>query len=349
MWQYFFGSILDGHTQILKFDYSLSIAFINHNLFSFCIRLCHEKPEDILRMFWEIYIAEATPGCMEQEFPDKEKFDGRLKEFLVLSDSFTSQELFVIFTAAYEAMYDTEIDILSNKVIYWEPHGCSRDIFRDYAAWLEDEEIIGTTVRISRNEIVRQGSILNTYNHFYGCLDDNDYWKNLDSTSLFNTKGYSGSYWKEFTVRFEDLKLVPKQVIHNICDKIGIQWEDILLQTTHRGEISFYESTTGFSLRPVYDSYENYLSTFDRFRISLLYAYIQKKYGYPYSDPSSFSRRELQAMFLKDFKFEKQIVLKRYKNKIFYKRQIYHSLSILLWKVRKNFLLEQIGGSRINA
>lgn len=338
----FFRSILDGHTQILKMESS----FINNNLFSFCIRLCHEMSQNIFRLFWEIYNEEADADA---EFIDKEKFNRKLLELLELSDRFTSQELFVIFTTAYEAMYDIEAFALADRIIYWEPHGCSRDVFGQYARWLEDEKIIGNTVRIARNEIVRAGSILNNYYDYYGYLDDTDYWKLMDTTSIYNIKGYQGNYWDEFTVRFEDLKLIPNQVIQKICEKTGIHWEESLLRTTCRGEESYYQSTTGFSLRPVYDNYENYFSTFDRFRISMIYAHIQKQYRYPHLETTSFSRRELQAIYLKDFRFEGQIEFKSYKNKMFYKRQIYHTLNILLWKIRKFFLLKQLSEISMNS
>ena len=65
-----------------------------------------------------------------------------------------------------------------------------------------------------------------------------------------------------------------------------------------------------FDLEPVYNQYEEYFSEFDRFRITLICAPWQKKYGYPFVDLTLFSRKDLQEMFLKDFRFKDKVSFK---------------------------------------
>lgn len=330
----FFRDILDGHTQILKMDYS----FLNNNLFSYCIRLSGEKAENILESFREIYSEEANAEKKECIFPEKEKFERKLQSLLALSEKFSAQELFVIFMAAYEAMFDRETENMADKVIYWEPHCIDRDSFVFYAKWLEDAEIAGKTMRMFRNGIVRAGSYLNF------TMDQDCKYAYLFLVDLPSYKSYESAVWKEFTVRFEDLKLAPAKTLGFICEQTGIRWENGLLQTTSRGGSSSYLSTTGFDLRPVYDYFEEYLSSFDRFRISVITAGSQKKYGYPYFWGAGFSRKLLQEMFLKDFRFEEQIGFRDHEEKTRYNYTVYRILCDLLWETRKEFLMTGMCG-----
>lgn len=331
----FFRDILDGHAQILKMDYTV----LNHNLLSYCIRLSGEKAGNIQKLFWQIYNAEANRKYFERDFPDKEKFDKKLSSLLTMADSFSSQELFIIFTLAYEAMFDdSRLEDVSDKVIYWEPHSQSRIGFDSYARWLEDMEIRGITICTVRNRPVLSGSRMCFY-----LKNRNNFWTCVENETTH--PGYESPSWKEFTFRFEDLKLSPAKTIGEICGKMGIKWSSILLQTTHRGKTNTYYSTTGFDLRPVYDSYAEFLSTFDRFRIAVANGHEQKKYGYPYLEVTEFSRKELQDMFLKDFRFEAQAVFSDDEERFRYKRRFIHRLSALLWENRKKFLLDRVRGA----
>lgn len=91
-------------------------------MYSICIRLAEEDAGNILAGFWYLYRQEAGEEAVAKYFPNKEKFDRKLKELLGLNGRFTSQELFVMFHLAYEAMYGREMSCLENTVIYWEPH-----------------------------------------------------------------------------------------------------------------------------------------------------------------------------------------------------------------------------------
>ena len=87
------------------------------------------------------------------------------------------------------------------------------------------------------------------------------------------------------------------------CEKTGLVWSDMLLNVK-----TSYKSVSGFDPAPVYRTWEEYFSSFDRFRISLITEPWQKRYDYPYVCSLDFNRRQLQEMFLKKFRFEENWV-----------------------------------------
>ena len=147
-------------------------------------------------------------------------------------------------------------------------------------------------------------------------------------------------------LKFEDLKLKPKEMLQILCEKFSISWSDTLLNTTLHGEQDYYGDITGFDLAPVYRTYETYYSVFDRFRISLINGPLQKKYGYPYVSSLDFSRRELQQMFLKEFHFEEKINYPSEEEKLVSKKWAQNWIAKLLWMTRR---IEITHGSHFSA
>ena len=294
---------LAGHPYIVLMEGGRSFekgAFLNQDLYSICIRLAEEKSKDILSVFWTLYQEEAGGAAVEWDFPYRDKFQQKMEELLELSDCFTSQELFVMFHIAYEAMYDREISNLANMIIYWEPHCWERELVREWAFWLGSKEVKGFTLCTVRNRYIHAGSFIRAQ------LQSGLNWK-LISESIFGwdtkrVKMYP--CWDERTIKFEELKRNPREILTSLCQWWGIPFSDSLLETTFHGEKAFYGNITGFDIRPAYNLYEEYFTVFDRMRICLAAGSFQKKYGYPYLNSLSFSRRELQEMFLKDFRWE---------------------------------------------
>ena len=142
-------------------------------------------------------------------------------------------------------------------------------------------------------------------------------------------------------VKFEDLKCKPHEQLHALCDQLEIPWSDTLMQTTLHGEQEFYGEVTGFDLAPVYRTHEEFFSAFDRFRISLIAGAWRKKYGYPYVSSLGFSRRELQEMFAKEFRFENKIYYSGEAEKIACGKRVRKFISDLLWAVRREEIMDQ--------
>lgn len=295
----FFRGLLDGHPSILMFsEYGVSL---NNNLFWICASLSTESSQNILPLFWRVYEKIATEIVY-----NKESFNMKMNELLMSSDRFTSQELFVMFHIAYMYMEGkdiTESDI-NQMVLYWEPHNMPRKFVDDCAKWLggEGSNLSCCVLNIARNLCMRMGSrikgvvmkkmaVSKTYVLDIQSVDKKDY-EDVD----------------RLTVRFEDLKCNSEEILLNICDKWGIPWVNSLMKTTKHGEKLLYNNgervVSDFDLGPVYDVYEKFFSAFDRLRIMIFNAPFQKKHGYPYIELAQFSRRELQEMFLKQFRYE---------------------------------------------
>ena len=317
---------LAGHPQIIMIE---EYSYLNNDLYSLCLRLAEEKPSDIASDFWTIYQKETIPWTIypkeaEEEaktagIRDKEKFLRKIQEMLP-SDYVTSQELFIIFHVAYASMHGQDVSNLENMIIYWEPHFLDRIIVREFAYWLESEDIKGYTLSTTRNRYIRAGSRLRR-------KDCQNWLYMYVSMYRGDKRGRKYDNWKEYIMRFEDLKCSARETLSDFCEWLGIKFHDCLMQTTWHGEIAFSDDITGFDIKPALNLYEEYFSVFDRMRISLLSGTFQKKYGYPYVSCLTFTRRELQEMFLKDFRWEK-IVNDKDLRKV---QVVYKSIRKILW------------------
>lgn len=297
-------SSFSGHPQILTIDGGKTWNcgnLLESSLYSFCVRLAEEKAIDIPSAFWSIYQQEAGKERVDMDFPFREKFDKKMSSLLAMEEQFTSQELFILFELAYAAMFQEEDINLENAVIYWEPHGLDRKCVKEFAWWLQDKNVKGFTLCTTRNSYIHAGSAMRLRN----------------DVSWVTMMGYMYSsipipdrmfgYWEERTIKFEELKCRPREILTELCEWLGIDFCDTLMETTFRGEKIFYFEVTGFDTKPAYNLYEEYFSVFDRMRICLLNGAYQKQYGYPFVSCLSFSRREVRDMFLKKFRWETQL------------------------------------------
>lgn len=290
----FFRGLLDSHPSIAMIHYS----DLNNNLFWICLRLSMEKTENIRFALWKMIEGD------EKWIFDPSSFNEKLDELLAIDNKFTSQELFTMIHIAYMHMCrknEIEIDI-RNMIIYWEPHCMKREQMEDFADWLGTNTVHCDIINVVRNICMQNGSAIkdiqdNGINQVFCRILQ---YPNIDK------KEYIHSH--RVIVKFEDLKCNPQNTLMEICDKWGIEWSDILMQTTRFGKECSYSdkvhTVKGFDLQPVYNIYENFFSEFDRFRMVIINAPWQRKYGYPYVEITRFSKRELQEMFLHEFRFE---------------------------------------------
>lgn len=317
---------LSGHPQIVMIEGDNKGAFLDIELYYLCICLAEVKSSDLLDVFWELYQKESVEGNIERTFSNQERFNSKMRELLCLSDYFTSQELFVMFHLAFVAMYEKEVSNLEDIIIYWEPHCWDRDIVREWALWLNSADVRGYTLSTVRNRYTCAGSAIR--------VCDRLSWKTvcycMYGRPIVKKKGYKN--WQEKTIKFEDLKCYPRELLTMLCEWLGISFDETLMETTFLGKKAYYGDITGFDVRPVYNLYEEYFSIFDRLRIAMASGSYQKKYGYPYVSCLEFSRRELQEMFLKDFRWEGlSCVVEREMESYFYVQDIVRGL---LWMER---------------
>ena len=309
--------MLAGHPQIILIE---EYSALNNELYYICIRLAEENAKDILDAFWELYHAEMKEDRYSAFFDkDTEKFNKKMEELLTIGESFSSQELFVMIHLSYIAMYGGDVSNLKETIIYWEPHMWDREYVREWAYWLGCDNVKNFTLNVARNTYVRAGSFLR-YNRKLDWEDKkfvHILWK-YEKTGTVLKNGY------EYTIKFEELKCNPKELLIKFCEWLDIKFDDSLMETTLHGKKAFYDGViTGFDPRPAYNLYEEFFSGFDRMRICIINCSYQKKYGYPYVRSKNFSRRELQEMFLRDFRWEQSLHEKKGRNRE------------LIWEVQK--------------
>lgn len=140
----------------------------------------------------------------------------------------------------------------------------------------------------------------------------------LSPLKLFANRNYSyGHYMKENDpifpvschVRFEDLKLYPKEATEKLCEFLRIPWSESCLHITTNGEDSgIVDGTAGFDTKPVYNPHLEYMSTLDYYRIELLNVKNFSVWGYKpkYYDGKKYTAEELKELFDIPFKVETQ-------------------------------------------
>ena len=78
-------------------------------------------------------------------------------------------------------------------------------------------------------------------------------------------------------VRLEDLHRAPKRTMSAVCGWLGIPWDETLLESTFNG-LKFWNDATsahqvsGFSQDIIAQRHEAYISRFDRFRYTIMFA-----------------------------------------------------------------------------
>lgn len=336
---YFFRGLVDGHPDIMKWSYTS----LDCNLFLYCIRLAAEKSENILSVFKKLYYEETDAEIRDKVILSKE-FEQNLNNLLVLKDRFTSQEVFILLQIAYaETLSGEKIANLHSKIIYWEPHGCPRAKFPFLSKWLDDKQIEGYTLYMHRDNTVLVGSLCKHLKESQEVPPEKLYViESMSKENHIETDHASYMKWKEFQVRFEDIKLHPKEELMRICDICGIPWSNMMLSTTYGGKPWNYKGVYDFDIKPVFNRYEEYLSEFDHFKIALISSPFQKKYGYSHEDCMKFSRSELQEFFLKEFTFQQKLQFSREKDRKAYFLRSYALLWKQLWIMRRHAVMDDI-------
>ncbi len=303
---------LDNHPNILH----LGFTFLESHLFHYCLRLSEVEKTDIMRTFWTLITPELG-SRFAAIFPQKDVFDQACEELLKKAgERPTSQELFVILCVAYSRMMGRPAGNIADYYIWWEPHYVSRDKMQLYAYWLNEANITGFFVYGKRNAVTVRGSIFRHFDREFVAADLLDNNSRTLITDLFNMTGIylkpiQVPGWQAVVNRFEDIKLKPRETWGKFCNALGIPWSDTLLETTKWGKRSAYQLDSnvvaGYDIKPVYNTYPEYLSALDQLRLCIYSADFQREFGYPYVSCLRFTRKELQELFLKEFKIEKRL------------------------------------------
>lgn len=312
----FFDSIIDSHPNILSLGYSQ----LQTNLWKYIEELkdavtLEEFPFKLLEFFekslYDLY--GNSHIFMEEAFPDVERFTLEFKQAVSGRTVLNAKELFIaVFIAYHYMIHQKETRPKESKIVlYLEPHNGGR-LLETHAKWLCNNFERITFLKLIRNTISKAGSSFRYRIGTGGGLD-------LPSVRWLSGFGMETKPLKKYddcvlALKFEDIKLHPHKTLGYLCKKLQIPWSDTLLETTINGSSWVYDagksySTTGYDLRAVYNTYDEYFSSFDRFRLDLLVREKQKAYGYPYLDYDryNFSMKQLEEFFRFPYKFSKYI------------------------------------------
>ncbi len=294
----FFRGLLDNHSDIVMMHYSE----LNNNLFWICVCLSMVETDKILPLLYEMIEDSGN------SFYNLKAFDEKMKQLLSKGNKFTSEDLFVMIHIACMNMCGRNIEDadISNMIIYWEPHFVQRFVLEDCVKWLGTKEMPCDIINVVRNVCTQRGSMLKT-GIMAGAENIWSLYARILRCPIIEKKTYKHS--NRLTVKFEDLKCNSKETLSKICKSWNLMWSDTLMTTTRYGEKEFWNNgenqISDFDLRPVYDTYEKFFSEYDRMRLLLILAPWEISYGYPYVEVACFTKKELQEMFLKEFRFEK--------------------------------------------
>ena len=305
--------MLNGHDKILKLEYGL----LNEHLILFCNRLSGERSERILDIFWELVTEAVGEECIRIEFCDVGRFNKKMTELLQLVGRPTSQELFVIFHVAYSAMYGKDVTDVSDYIIYWEKHSVRRTIHPNDIKWLNAEGITGLVITNCRNNLVRVGGLLKF-------LESRNYFERTDSLLfrmvLENPDEWDEeeSVWQSMEIKFEALKCNPQKIMDEIGSVVDFSFADILNDTIYSEQVNYIQMEQ--LMKPVYNFYEEYLSQYDKMRIAMMTNEWQKKRSYPYIESEDVTRKDMQEMYLREFRFERKLVFNNAEEYFMYRK-----------------------------
>ncbi|HBI59634.1 MAG TPA: hypothetical protein DDY31_00225, partial [Lachnospiraceae bacterium] len=230
-----------------------------------------------------------------------------LGQYFQEGKKYSEKELFLlIHLAYYELLHGVPLE--GEAVIYLDPH--ANEPMRDsILTWLEQMGFEIIILELIRTPFMRLGSSIKWQS------------KILDPCQILGLLySISGEtvYEKELghqlvRIRFEDLKMYPRQIWGKLCEILGIPWSDTLFETIQAEEKkkSVYivngDRITGYNLTPVYYTYDEFFDAFDKFRLDLIFREKSKAYGYSYVDKSKYpmSLEKLGKLFELPFCFEK--------------------------------------------
>lgn len=196
---------------------------------------------------------------------------------------------------------------LNMHTIRWPVIDAKKEIW-DLLDQFEELKIIS----ILRSQLSELGSVMNAESYNNG-TKEYDYISYFE-TALKRTALYADrdDKWlnKRAVVRFEDLKMYPKETTEVLCEFLDIQWYDSMLSTTANGKINGYvyggTNTQGWDLRPVYNLHLNAVGYLDFYRLEILKGSYYLPWGYKpkFYDGILFSDSDLVKIFSLPFKFE---------------------------------------------
>lgn len=328
--KFFLDSLLDGHPNILGFNPTTMAKTVRKKVQEVS-GLPGKELEDALVSYieeafrdneWDRYVADEKETDSDSALiPDFRKV---LHSYLEGGTSFTEKEiLLLLYWSLYETVYGS-CPPEGECVFFIDVHDGGEE--ENTLKWLLELGFEVTLIEAVRNPFSKLGSFFRM-------------WKNdtIRPENLFRQLSYLGHETLNETerelpmlrYRFEDLKQYPKELLSMLCSRLGISWDDCLMEATFLGKDSTFtttggEKTKGFSLKPVWYPYDEYFDVYDRFRLNLLFYQRCRAYDYTYVPPERYplSEQEMTALFEEPFRFEEQISFESEEERLRYRREL---------------------------
>lgn len=300
------AAVLDSHPNILSLGVNIWEVNIWHIVKKAVIATGESLAEIItgeINYYWQ-----TTGGNKISWLKDYQKV---LERYFQKGKKYSEKDLFLlIYLAYYEFLHG--VPLRGEAVIYMDPH--ANELMRDsILTWLEQMGFEVILLEMIRTPFKRLGSAIKFELHLL--KTQNKLVKPYKIFRLLYMMSGEILYQKELEhqlvrIRFEDLKMYPQQILIKLCNILGISWSDTLLETTEAGKESVYavngDYITGFDLKPVYYTYDEFFDAFDKFRLDLIFREKNKAYGYSYVDKKKYpiSLEKLVKLFELPFRFE---------------------------------------------
>ncbi|MDP6781640.1 MAG: sulfotransferase [Alphaproteobacteria bacterium] len=140
-----------------------------------------------------------------------------------------------------------------------------------------------------------------------GDLNSRTPWMMVRNRFLSGSQALENVKFRSRAVRLEDLHQAPKRTMSAVCGWLGIPWDDALLHSTFNG-LKFWNDKTsahqvsGFSKEIIAQKHEAYISRFDRFRYTVIFARRFQAFDY-FLHNTFLCQRIVLAMLLPSFVF----------------------------------------------
>ena len=325
----FFNMILDSHPSLLTIGWHglllftvLWEVFCKDKTVKEAVEHLRKPNEDAEERVKEINLSHMLKYKYEERLP---AFLDGLSLYLNPEEKYGPHDWFKAFYLSANAAVGRKFLQRITPAIFYDEHGGIRN-----AQIKKNFNISQTNVIAMKNKVlggfkyIRRIGVVRSPLGWLGCITNgliknrmmSTGWRTSPLATVKMEKSY-GHYMKEkdlefpFSahVRFEDLKLYPRETTEKLCEFLRIPWSESCLHITTNGEDSgIVDGTTGFDVTPVYNPHLEHLSTLDYYRIELLNAKNFQVWGYKlkYYDGTKYTAEELKKLFDIPFKVETQ-------------------------------------------
>ena len=331
----FIDGIMDFHPNLLTIkDFGLSVFGVlyrevlkNKNVFAGiqALKSLKDDPhrENLWKDFNDIFSSTLISG-VEPIVPEKELFFDELEKALADFEVPTKTDWFKAMFLAYNYALGRNFPSRIAPAIFFNMHpwhvsvvDCKKEMLDVYEQF-HDLKVLSTL----RSPLSQLGAGLKGMyfirNNYRDSIETDSSKKNtflkyieivLSRTDLYISP-YDKWFFKRAVVRFEDLKLYPRETLEKLCKFLMIPCSKSLFSVTANGVGNSYRLddniTSGFDTKSVYDLHKDYAGVFDFYRLEILKGTYYEPWGYhaKYYDGMNFTDEEIIKLFSLPFKCE---------------------------------------------